>query len=225
MQQVDKTQAWPVRLFQAWGHGCSQGTLQAGGLGRFYTNTCCVPAFQIKLPFPFEINIHCLGKVRRVASGGKLSGSQNVWQHSLHRTEQQPEWVGRGRLGEKPPSRSGDPCPRAQWLNVAQKWEVPPDDGGSPRVQQTPELGSGFLCSPCTAMAAEGRALGEVHGETLYTRTGSGCAPWEGQQGPGHGEGHTVPDVVPKGLPVLSLPLGPEFILCQNGGSPCGGTP
>ena len=35
----------------------------------------------------------------------------------------------------------------------------------------------------------------------------------EGQWGPGHKEGLMIPDTLPRGLPLLSLLLGPEFIL------------
>lgn len=68
--------------------------------------------------------------------------------------------------------------------------------------------------SVCTVMEAKGRTPGDMHGETLHAGTGSACVPEKDSEGPGHEEGLTVPDVVPKGLPLLSLPLYSECILC-----------
>lgn len=87
---ADRTQARAMGLhwlFQDQGPDCCSGVLQAGGLGRLHTTTCCMTDDQLfpqKLPFPFEVEIHFPGTVQQLALWDTLSGSQNMSHHSQH---------------------------------------------------------------------------------------------------------------------------------------------
>lgn len=74
-------------LFQAQGPDCCSGVLQAGGMGRLHTTTCCMTDDQLFpeiLPFPFEIEIYFLEIVQQLALWNTLSGSQNMSHHSQY---------------------------------------------------------------------------------------------------------------------------------------------
>lgn len=179
MQQAYKTGAVQLqRLF--WAQGPGSGSLQWRSLGRFNTNTSCAPANRLlpgKPAFSLSKSSTLSGQ-----STADCSLRQTKW--LPHRAAAQPalwsqaQGLGTGCMATglrgKPPSCPGEPWPPHgawMWSRKERSHLMVMAPGCSRNLSLAVAL-----CSPCTAMTAEGRVLGEVQGGALDTRIDSACA-------------------------------------------------